>query len=403
MSDFAEADLLALIEGELEPKQAAKLQRRLAADPRMAALVQRLQEDRQMLRTMPPPPLPAGLLTELEPMMARPMLMPTSGDWRQRYRRRRPWRRYVAIAAVVCMALLAGVWAVGSGLLGGGTVEDSMLAKSGAPMSHPSFGIREQRLADATPDDPWPPEGSTIHHRHPVGDATRLADARAPERRMPPGPRRERGAPPMLTAADFVLVVSAGDGGEQAVQDTLQRVVGGLNAEVALVRNFSFEQAQHLARRVEADQGRRLDRELSRAGTDFAGITANGRAAGGERLLRRRRAASRLARTIDQSGGALAVSGQLVGPRSLAPTYEQQIDYAEGGAIWTITVPADRLNDVLAGLALIEGCETVLQLRREGDAVPATGPGRWLTDYPRILREAAGLNGTVMLPVVISQ
>ena len=403
MRDFSEADLLALIEGDLAPKPAAKLRRRLAADPQMAALVQRLQDDREMLRTMAPPPLPAGLLTELEPMMARPTLMPNAGDWRRRYRRRRPWRRYVAIAAVVCMALLAGVWAVGSGLSGGGTAEDSMHAMSETPMSRPSSGVRGQRPAESTQADPWPPEGSTIHHRHPVGDAIRLADARQPERRMPPGPRRERGAAPMLTAADFVLVVSAGDGGEQAVQDTLQRVIGGLNGEVALVRNFSFEQAVQLARRVEADRGRRLDRELSRAGTDFAGITATGRAVGGERLVRRRRAASRLARTIDQSGGALAVSGQLVGPRSLAPTYEQQIDYAEGGAIWTITVPADRLNDVLAGLALIEGYETFLQLRREGDAVPATGPGRWLTDYPRILREAAGLNGTVMLPVVISQ
>jgi len=403
MTDFAEADLLALIEGELEPKQAARLRQRLAGDRQMAALVERLQDDREMLRTMAQPPLPADLLRELEPMMARPMLLPEPGDWRQRYRPQRPWRRYIAIAAVVCMALLAGVWALGSGLLGGGTVGDSMLAMQPSPPPDPSAGGREARPVDSTQGDPWPPAGSTIHHRHPVGDATRLADAREPGGRMPPGPRRARGAAPMLTAADFVLVVSAGDGGEQAVQDTLQRVIGGLNGEVALVRNFSFEQAVQLARRVEADRGRRLDRELSRAGTDFAGITATGRAAGGERLVRRRRAASRLARTIDQSGGALAVSGQLVGPRSLAPTYEQQIDYAEGGAIWTITVPADRLNDVLAGLALIEGCETFLQLRREGDAVPATGPGRWLTDYPRILREAAGLNGTVMLPVVISQ
>ncbi len=406
MSDFAEADLLALIEGELAPEQAAKLRRRLAGDPRyphMAALIERLQDDREMLRTMPQPPLPADLLTELEPMMARPMLTQNSGDWRQRYRPRRPWRRYIAIAAVVCMALLAGVWAVGSGLLGGGTAADSMLAMQTHPTPDASFGGAEQRPADSTQGDPWPPEGSTIHHRHPVGDATRLADAREPERRTPPGPRRRGAPPPKLTAADFVLVVSAGDGGEQSVQDTLQRVVGGLDGEVALVRNFSFEQAQHLARQVDADQGRRLNRELARASNDFAGITATGRAAAGERLVRRRRAASRLARTVDQAGGALAVSGQLVGPRSLAPSYEQQIDYAEGGAIWTITVPADRLNDVLAGLQLVEGRETVLQLRRDGDAIPATGADRWLTDYPRILREAAQLNGTVMLPVVISR
>jgi hypothetical protein len=230
-----------------------------------------------------------------------------------------------------------------------------------------------------------------------------LADASESQRRTPPGPRRARGEAPMLTAPDFVLVVNAPDGGEQALQDTLQRVVAGLDGEVSLVRNFSFEQAQQLARRVEANRGRRLDRELSRASEDFAGITATGHAAGGERLIRRRRAASRLARTVDSSGGALAVSGQLVGPRSLAPTYEQQIEFAEGGAIWTITVPADRLNDVLAGLHLVEGCRTVLQLRREGDAVPAIGADRWLSDYPRILREAAQLDGTVMLPVEITR
>ena len=403
MTDFAEADLLALIEGELEPEQAARLRRRLAGDRQMAALVERLQADREMLRTMDQPPLPADLLTELEPMMARPMLMPDSGDWRQRYRPKRPWRRYIAIAAVVCMALLAGVWALGSGLLGGGTVGDSMLAMQSSPTPDASAGGAEARHIDSTQGDPWPPEGSTIHHRHPVGEATRVADAREPARRTPPGPRRARGAAPMLTAADFVLVVNAPDGGEQAVQDMLQRVVGELDGEVALVRNFSFEQAQQIARRVEADKGRRVDRELSRASDDFAGITATGHAAGGERLVRRRRAASRLARTVDQSGGALAVSGQLVGPRSLAPTYEQQIDYAEGGAIWTITLPADRLSDVLAGLRVVEGRETVLQLRHAGDAAPATGAGRWLTDYPHILREAAQLNGTVMLPVAISR
>ena len=402
MTDFAESDLLALIEGDLAPKHAARLRQRLAGDPQMAALVERLQDDREMLRTMAEPPLPADLLVELEPMMARPMLLPDAGDWRRRYRPRRPWRRYIAFAAVVCMALLAGVWAVGGGLFGGGAVGDSMLAMQVPPTPDASREGGAVSLDESTPGDTLPPPGSTIHHRHPVGEATRLADAREPRRRVPPGPRHDRRAAPMLTAADFVLVVNAPDGDEQALQDILQRVVAGLDGDVALVRNFSFEQAQQLARRVEADQGRRLDHALSRASDDFAGIMATGRATGGERLVRRRKAASRLARRVDQSGGALAVSGQLVGPRSLAPTYEQQIDYAEGGAIWTISVPADRLNDVLAGLHLAEGCETVLQLRRDGDALPATGADRWLSDYPRILREAAQLNGTVLLPVMIN-
>ena len=152
MSDFSEADLLALIEGELAPKQAARLRQRLAGDPQMAALVQRLQDDRQMLRTMDEPPLPADLITELEPMLARPMLMPVSGDWRQRYKPRRPWRRYAAIAAVVCMALLAGVWAAASGLLGGGAERDPMFALQ----------------MDPSPDAAWATQSTCPPGRSPI-------------------------------------------------------------------------------------------------------------------------------------------------------------------------------------------------------------------------------------------
>ena len=65
MSDFPEADLLALIEGDLAPKQAARLRQQLAGDPQMAALVERLREDREMLRTMAEPPLPVVTMTRV--------------------------------------------------------------------------------------------------------------------------------------------------------------------------------------------------------------------------------------------------------------------------------------------------------------------------------------------------
>ncbi len=402
MTEFAEADLLALVEGELEPKQAAKLRRRLAGDKRMLALVERLTHDREILRAMEEPPLPSDLLTELEPMMARPMLMPDAGDWRRRYRQRRPWARYAAVAAVVCMALLAGVWAVTS------AIPDSATAmQAAAPPTTDQIAAAEADLGETTSREAWPPAGSTIHHRRPVGEATQLA-----AKREPPGPRRgpprDRGATPMLTSAEFVLVVNAdngsgngaGNGGEQALQDTLQRVLAKFDGDVALVRNFSFEQAQQLARRLDADKARHLDRELVLAHADFAGIASTGPVVNGERLVRRRRAASRFARSIEQSGGELAVSGQLVGPRSLAPTYEQQLEYAEGGATWTITVPADRLNDVLAELQLSEGRTTSLRFRQDAAAGAATVADRWMS-YGRILNEAAQLNGTVMLPIVI--
>ena len=97
---FDEADLLALVEDELDPKREARLRRRLADHPEALAVIERLRGDRDVLRTSPEPDLPTDLLTELEPMMARPMLMPEPTDWRRRYRRRRPRGRYAAAAAI---------------------------------------------------------------------------------------------------------------------------------------------------------------------------------------------------------------------------------------------------------------------------------------------------------------
>lgn len=411
LDKFDETDLLAFIEDQLDPERAAEIRRFLAGDRETLALLEQMQDDRRMLQSMDEPVVPADLLAELEPMMARPMLMPDPGDWRRRYRRRRPWKRYAAVAAIVCMALLAGIWASTSGLIGFGRSTGSTLALTDGAIPI----VPDIARAEATGADQWPPPETVIHHRAPgIPGATDSAEKMVTAVR--PAPDRRRLAPgeaPTLTAVQFVLVVtSRGDDDERGIEQTLQRVLEEVDGETALVRNFSFQEARHIAQRLRVEQGRALDRDLARARDDFAGMAAMaGSADRSPRdlvdLPRRRRAAGRLARTLEKSGGPLRVSGQLLGPRSLAPTYEQQLEYADRGAIWTITVPADCLNDVLARLQVTEGRVTALQAWDATDAlddaaaVRSTAADRWLKDYPRILREAAELSGTVMLPVVI--
>ena len=400
LDKFDETDLLAFIEDQLDPERAAEIRRFLAGDRETLALLEQMQDDRRMLQSMDEPVVPADLLAELEPMMARPMLMPDPGDWRRRYRTRRPWKRYAAVAAVLGMMLLAGVWATTNGVWGFGRPAGSTGALTDG-------GLRLEPdvvPAEATGADQWPPPETVVHHHAPGMVAERIvrAEQPAPDRR-----RRARGEVPQLTPVQFVLVVASRDGqDEPGIEQMLLRVLDDVDGPAALVRNFTFQEARQITRRLRVEQGRHIDGDLARARDDFAGMTSS--TGGSPRteadLPRRRQAAGRLARTLEQAGGPLTVSGQLVGPRSLAPTYEQQLEYAERGAIWTITVPVERLNDVLARLQVTEGQVTALQA---WDAWDDDGAGQrshadnWLKDYPRILREAAELNGMVMLPVVI--
>ncbi len=412
--NFDETDLLAFVEDELDPDRAAQVRRLLADDRETLVLLEQMQDDRRMLRSMDEPVVPADLLAELEPMMARPMLMPDPGDWRRRYRKRRPWRRLAAVAAIVGMVLFAGVWASTSGLIGFGRTTSSTLALTDGPIPiAPDIAV-----AESTGAEQWPPAESIIHHYAPGAPAELgMAAAESPQGYAKmvtagqTGPRPGRRAPgmaPRLTALQFVLVVtSRGGQDERGIEQTLRRVLQEVDGETALVRNFSFQEARQIAQRLRVEHGRALDRDLARARDDFAGMA--GLASGADRspggdvdLPSRRQAAGRLARKLEQSGGPVKVSGQLVGPRSLAPTYEQQLEYADRGAIWTITVPFERLNDVLARLQVNEGQATALQAwSAEDGSGQLSGVESWLKGYPRILREAATLDGMVMLPVVL--
>ncbi len=113
--------------------------------------------------------------------------------------------------------------------------------------------------------------------------------------------------------------------------------------------------------------------------------------------------ARRLARQIQREqrdDGAFVRSRQLAGSKQIAPSYDDQLEFSELGASHTITIPAGRLNDVLAALA--EAHVTELRTRtRAADGAESTAAR--LQDY-LLARQAAGLlepSAIVHLPVVI--
>lgn len=70
-----ESDLLALVEGEpLAPGKATLLNAALAKDPRLAALVTGMRRDRVMLRSMPEPACPPGVVESVASLLERRML-----------------------------------------------------------------------------------------------------------------------------------------------------------------------------------------------------------------------------------------------------------------------------------------------------------------------------------------
>ena len=72
---FDQDRLLAFVEGELDPTDAAALEAELATVPGARELVRALAEDRRDLRSMPEPAPPIDFRRAVEPALARPMLM----------------------------------------------------------------------------------------------------------------------------------------------------------------------------------------------------------------------------------------------------------------------------------------------------------------------------------------
>jgi hypothetical protein len=83
-----EQQCLAWIEGELDSEASRIFEQELQRDPELASRVQAMRRDRDLLQSMPVPPVPADLSERVEQAMTRPMLTGDRVGGPGRFRRR---------------------------------------------------------------------------------------------------------------------------------------------------------------------------------------------------------------------------------------------------------------------------------------------------------------------------
>jgi hypothetical protein len=398
MSDqLSESELLAYVEDELDANQVSALRARLAGDRHVLAALDRLREDRALLRSAGEPAPPVDFLTELEPQLARPMLMEQPpGAYRRRHRRRRRRVRWtaLAVAAALPVVIFAGVWA----LLSVGTPADSERpgdagqgglaqapAEGGSGAVASDIGV-EPRLADAG-EGAWPPAGSVIVHEYPLPAGPRFAMARPTGEAERPFPPTEDGAGSRaaMVSAVFALVVPAGNvpDGERIIRQAVEAFAasGDEPAEpsVALVRNFTYAEARMLVDRyyqpMPADPSPPDRYAAVGDEADRSSVSLEER----QRQYRRLAQMIRELRTRHRPDEEALFSTQLIGPDRLAASYERQLSFSSRGATHTITIPAASLAEMLTRLYQADGASTTLRLLPPED--------------PRQLRAGAGPEG----------
>ena len=439
---LSESELLAYVEGELDASQVRRFRERLAGEGHILAALDRMREDRKLLRSAGEPVPPIDFLTELEPQLARPMLMgQPPGAYRRRHRRQRSTARLArwALAAVVLLAVSGAVWIAmtlgGSRLFGGAETElraqgDAMSTEDGA---RAVVGDRTPplHLADGDEGD-WPPPGTVIVHERPLpagpGSAVAMSAgaAQTPGEAPPPPAGLGAGSDITIVSAEFAVILPAADlaSGERLLGEAVQALAatapGPAEAPVALVRNFTEAEARVLIARYYDPMPGDPSAPDRIAGMDDA---RNDRPSWDDRA-RQRRWVSRMLRELRARHQAedeeALFSTQLLGRDDLAASYERQLSFSGRGATHTITIPAASLPGMLTRLYQADGASTTLRLlppedeavrvRPDARAERARGASplhQWVDAHRRIrqfmtqLRDEQHRDAYVLLPVVI--
>ncbi|MCP3903303.1 MAG: hypothetical protein GY715_06675 [Planctomycetes bacterium] len=425
---FKETELLAYVEGELSDGKRRSVEKRLARDPEVAALVEAMRADRQQLQGVVAPALPMDFVAALEPQLARSMLIDGGsatggsarasrqpGAYRRKHRRthRAAHRRHrltrFAVVAVVLVALFAGVWAVltlvplGGGGGAGERMADNELTPPAIASARGSRDSAAEGGSDAPASDALGAD-EVIHHRLPLPAPTVVQQA-------PAGVSPE----PITVEAGFALVIHADDTAEVAdIERVMTRVLTAMSTDetaipqantdtVALVRNFTHDEASQLLAMWSAGTDAPTA-PLAVSGMDLTRTTRLD-----EIDLPRWR--ERLQRERETT------SEQILGPREIAPGWEEQFDLSARGATHTVVVPEEQLAEFLRRLRLAEGQRTFLrELPAVGESAAADVPAddetmrRWVResrlvrDFIARLDEITGREGretSVLLPVVI--
>ncbi|MDY7109044.1 MAG: hypothetical protein SYC29_10455 [Planctomycetota bacterium] len=438
----SESELLAYVEGELDAMQVQQIRERLAGEEHVLAALERLREDRKLLRTAGEPVPPIDFLTELEPQLARPMLMeaPPPGAYRRRHRRRRRMARLtrLGLAAAVLMMVSGAVWMAIS--VAGPRMRGEAADRLRAQDDQASTAVDEQALAagdSAAASEPpagadaWPPSGTAILHERPLPpgpgfDLAMSGGDESPADDLPsPFGGDGAGADVTLVSADFALIVPAEDlaSGERLLEEALTSLAADApaphEAPVALVRNFTEAEARGLiARYFDPVPGEaNVPERYAEAGNDSERTFF-------EDPVRRRRWVDRMLRELrarhQEEADEILLSARLLGPDALAASYERQLSFSGRGATHTITIPASSLPAMLTRLYELRGAATRLralptekqamrlraEARRERDG-DAGSLRQWAADHRRIreflshLRAQQEGEACVLLPVVL--
>lgn len=384
-----ESQLIALIEDQLDASAAARLREELADKPELLAQIDGMRADRSAMRSLPEPTLSRDLLEALEPALARPMLLAplSAAEYRKRHRHaRRPRFVRFALAAAVLLALFAGVWAASTGLL---TKDNSSVPnRSEIAASHPpGAGVvdqRERRGAAFQPDegmlasvgDLEPHERITVHHLPPPADVrkelsgSQLAQAEPRSNAgMTIDTDKSNDAAQAAFEVPFVLVIESHD--LERTVALLGKPVGSAAAPVSLVRNITeqevAEYSEMLARRAAANK------------QHAAPATASTDPADADRSVP---AANAPARAFDPDIDAmpenLPLGAQIAGDPDRTATVEDQLRYSAAGVQYALTVPANRVAEVLMTVNLATDQASSLRTFEaldtpSADAQPRTG------------------------------
>lgn len=186
---------------------------------------------------------------------------------------------------------------------------------------------------------PWPPADAVIHHYAPEP----ILERYHARRWVTPVLEEEPVASASPIAVDFALILAGGD--PVALESSVTDIVSSSSrsSEIALVQNFSYDEAVRLERQWLARQSPARQ----------PGQPAHASASSGSRTLSPPSRMHDLSdRALDQIRAtsreeALPPSHQLAGPRELAATFAQQLAYSSRGATHTMTLRLSQLAPLL--------------------------------------------------------
>jgi hypothetical protein len=413
-----QSELLDLVEGEHDPRAADFARVKLAKRPEALAELDRMRRDRASLQQLPLPEMPVNFSSKLESLLARPMLIETlpspmlePGEFRRQYRKRTHrvrWSR-LAAAAVVFLALCAGIWAAVNSLRpqNPNGASDQVAVNQNDASNALTSGTNQPREID-----PSNLKG-VVHHFQPqilVAHADSMGGVRET-----PDTHSTLSGP---VAASFVVVMSATD--LSAAESAIGRAIGDVAPDqAALVRNFSFTEAMRLVERhgrtpnetIASDTGPAMastTRTPSRVRTPAEMKTF----ANAVRQAMRSLKDTAVTSTPD---AAMPQSAHLLGPEQLDPSLEQQLDFSSRGAVLTVTVPVSRLSAFIQKLAVDERQSTALRslpqrhadlLQTSAPATDAKSVATWITEGSKARQSILALEqnhreAVVLVPVIV--